>query len=135
MFHRPLFRHLGLVTVRTFETFYADALPVLMPPRDLVAAIYGESALKLVPGESLAEHLTTALERPEDHWDAVPQTRATWLGTIPSHSGCPSSMRSCTARGDPQRCREPTSTSTATISIDCASRRFRPCLMPRSSTP
>jgi hypothetical protein len=74
--HRPLFRHLGLVTVRTFETFYADALPVLMLPRDLVAAIYGESALKLVPGESLAEHLITAMERPEDHWDAVLQTRS-----------------------------------------------------------
>ena len=25
--HRPLFRHLGLVTNRTFETFYADSLP------------------------------------------------------------------------------------------------------------
>jgi hypothetical protein len=76
VFHRPLFRHLGLVTVRTFETFYADALPVLMLPRDLVAAIYGEPALKLVPGEGLAEHLTTAMERPEDHWDAVLQTRS-----------------------------------------------------------
>jgi hypothetical protein len=76
VFHRPLFRHLGLVTVRTFETFYADALPVLMLPRDFVAAIYGEAALKLVPGESLAEHLATAMERPEDYWDAVIQTRS-----------------------------------------------------------
>ena len=33
VFHRPLFRHLGLVTNRTFETFYADTLPVLMLPR------------------------------------------------------------------------------------------------------
>ena len=32
VFHRPLFRHLGFVTNRTFETFYADALPVLMLP-------------------------------------------------------------------------------------------------------
>jgi hypothetical protein len=76
VFHRPLFRHLGLVTVRTFETFYADALPVLMLPRDLVAAIYGEAALKLVPGESLAEHFTLTMERPEDHWDAVLKTRS-----------------------------------------------------------
>jgi len=75
VFHRPLFRHLGLVTVRTFETFYADALPVLLLPRDLVAAIYGEAALELVPGDSLAEHLTLAMERPEDHWDAVLKTR------------------------------------------------------------
>ena len=48
--HRPLFRHLGFVTNRTFETFYADSLPVLMLPRDFVAAIYGEAALTLVPG-------------------------------------------------------------------------------------
>ena len=27
VFHRPLFRHLGFVTGRTFETFYADSLP------------------------------------------------------------------------------------------------------------
>jgi hypothetical protein len=74
--HRPLFRRLGLVTVRTFETFYADALPVLMLPRDLVAAIYGEAALKLVPGGSLAEHLIAAMKRPEDHWDAVLKTRS-----------------------------------------------------------
>ena len=45
VFHRPLFRHLGFVTNRTFETFYADSLPVLMLPRDFVAAIYGEAAL------------------------------------------------------------------------------------------
>ena len=58
VFHRPLFRHLGLVTIRTFETFYADTLPVLMLPRDLVAAIYGDAALTLVPGEIVAAHLT-----------------------------------------------------------------------------
>jgi hypothetical protein len=74
--HRPLFRHLGIVTVRTFETFYADALPVLMLPHDLVAAIYGEPAIKLIPGESLAEHLTAAMERPEEYWEAVLQTRS-----------------------------------------------------------
>ena len=45
VFHRPLFRHLGFVTNRTFETFYADTLPVLMLPRDFVAAIYGPAAL------------------------------------------------------------------------------------------
>ncbi len=51
--HRPLFRHLGLVTNRTFETFYADAIPVLMLPRDFVASIYGEAGLALVPGPGL----------------------------------------------------------------------------------
>lgn len=76
VFHRPLFRQLGFVTVRTFETFYADSLPVLMLPRDFVQAIYGEAALTLVPGDDLAAHLIDALERPEVYWDAMLQTRA-----------------------------------------------------------
>ena len=63
--HRPLFRHLGIVTNRTFETFYADSLPILLLPRDFVAAIYGEAALALVPGEDIAAHLDDALSRPE----------------------------------------------------------------------
>ena len=76
VFHRPLFRQLGFVTNRTFETFYADTLPVLMLPRDFVAAIYGPAALALVPGETLSAHLTDALRRPEPYWDAVLRTRS-----------------------------------------------------------
>jgi hypothetical protein len=75
VFHRPLFRHLGFVTNRTFETFYADTLPVLMLPRDFVSAIYGPAALALVPGEDVGAHLADALKRPELYWDAVLQTR------------------------------------------------------------
>ena len=76
VFHRPLFRHLGFVTNRTFETFYADTVPVLMLPREFVATIYGEAALALVPGESVAAHLEDVLRQPEVYWDAVLQTRA-----------------------------------------------------------
>jgi hypothetical protein len=76
VFHRPLFRHLGLVTVRTFETFYSDSLPVLMLPREFVSAIYGPAALPLVPGDDIAAHLKEALNHPEMYWDALLQTRA-----------------------------------------------------------
>jgi hypothetical protein len=76
VFHRPLSRHLGYVTVRTFETFEADALPVLMLPRDFVSAIYGPAALTLVPGDDVAAHMKDALRRPEPHWQAVLDTRA-----------------------------------------------------------
>jgi hypothetical protein len=74
--HRPLFRHLGIVTNRTFETFYADSLPILLLPRDFVTAIYGEAALALVPGADIASHLDDALSRPELYWEALLQTRA-----------------------------------------------------------
>jgi hypothetical protein len=76
VFHRPLFRHLGLVTNRTFETFYADTLPVLMLPRELVSAVLGPAALALVPGEDILAHLRDALRRPEPYWEAVLQTRS-----------------------------------------------------------
>lgn len=76
VFHRPLFRHLGFVTNRSFETFHADALPVLMLPRDFVAAIYGPAALRLVPDGDLAAHLKDALDHPEPYWEAVFATRA-----------------------------------------------------------
>jgi hypothetical protein len=76
VFHRPLFRHLGFVTIRTFETFYGDALPILMLPRDFVSAIYGPAASILVPGDDVGAFMTDALRRPEVYWEAVLQTRA-----------------------------------------------------------
>ena len=76
VFHRPLFRHLGYVTNRTFETFYADAVPVLMLPREFVASVYGSAALALVPGDDVAAHLTDVMNRTEVYWEAVLQTRS-----------------------------------------------------------
>jgi hypothetical protein len=76
VFHRPLFRHLGFATIRTFETFEADVLPVLMLPRDYVETTYGAAALALVPGEDVGAHLKDALRRPEPYWQAVLDTRA-----------------------------------------------------------
>lgn len=76
IFHRPLFRHLGFVTARTFETFHADAMPVLMLPIDFVTAIYGPAAALLVPQSGVAAHLSAALAEPERYWQAVLDTRA-----------------------------------------------------------
>ncbi len=73
--HRPLFRHLGFVTVRTFETFCADALPLLLLPRKQVRDILGEAALALVPEGDIATHMRDALRRPERYWEAVLETR------------------------------------------------------------
>lgn len=74
--HRPLFRHLGFVTNRSFETFHADTIPLLMLPKDFVKAIYGEAALALVPDGDPAALMKDALKRPEHYWDAVLRTRA-----------------------------------------------------------
>jgi hypothetical protein len=45
---RPLFSHLGLVTVRTFETPAANTIPLFAQDPAYVEAIYGEEALELV---------------------------------------------------------------------------------------
>jgi hypothetical protein len=73
--HRPLFRELGFVTNRTFETFYADTIPVLLLPEDFVEAIYGTAAKKLVPSQGVTKWLQDALKNPEAYWDAVLKTR------------------------------------------------------------
>ncbi len=74
--HRPLFEKLGFVTGRSFETFYADTLPVLMLEEDFVKKIYGSDALPLVTTyDKLADHLADAFENPVKYWDAVLKTR------------------------------------------------------------
>lgn len=74
--HRPVFKELGFVTNRTFETFYADTIPVLMLPPDFVERIYGPAALKLVPASGVTALLSDAMKNPEPYWDAVLKTRA-----------------------------------------------------------
>jgi len=76
VFHRPLFRELGFVTNRTFETFYADTIPILMLPEPFVERLYGAPAKKLVPSQGVARFISDALKDPESYWDAVLKTRA-----------------------------------------------------------
>jgi hypothetical protein len=73
--HRPLFRKLNYVTIRSFETFEADALPILMLPKDFVRDVYGPAALTLVPDDNVAALMLDALEQPEKYWDALLKTR------------------------------------------------------------
>ena len=81
IFHRPLFNQLGLVTNRTFETFCADTIPLLMLPRradrgDLRArrAAAGAGRRRGRPPEDMCA-------APRVYWDAVLKTRPTWPST------------------------------------------------------
>jgi hypothetical protein len=76
VFHRPLFKELGFVTNRSFETFYADSIPILLLPEAFVEKIYGAAAKKLVPSSGVASFIADALKTPEVYWDAVLKTRA-----------------------------------------------------------
>jgi hypothetical protein len=73
--HRPLFRELGFVTNRTFATFCADTIPLLMLPQSLVEAIYGPSAEPLRIDRDIAGHVSQILHDPEPYWQAVLDTR------------------------------------------------------------
>jgi hypothetical protein len=73
--HRPLFNQLGLVTNRTFSTFYADTIPMLMQPAELVQSTYGPDAATLAPGDDVTTWLKDALRRPEHYRAAAQKTR------------------------------------------------------------
>jgi hypothetical protein len=73
--HRPLFNHLGLVTNRTFETFCADTIPLLILPENVVETIYGPDARPLAPDDDVTKRLEDILRRPEVYWEAVLKTR------------------------------------------------------------
>jgi hypothetical protein len=75
IFHRPLFNALGLVTNRTFETFLADTLPLVMLPETLAEAIYGPDVRPLVPGDDIAGRLADMMRDPEPYWEAVLRVR------------------------------------------------------------
>jgi hypothetical protein len=74
--HRPLFNELGLVTNRTFETFCADTIPLLMVPDRYLDDVYGSSARLLIPDRDLTGRLRDMMRHPEPYWDAVQTTRA-----------------------------------------------------------
>jgi hypothetical protein len=73
--HRPLFNELGFVTNRTFATFCADTIPLLMLPEDLTASIYGASAGPLRLGSDITGDVARILRNPTPYWQAVLDTR------------------------------------------------------------
>jgi hypothetical protein len=67
---RPVLHHLKHLTLKYFEIFYADTIPLLMLDEDLAVAVYGEAARELVLPGRVAEKLLDSLRRP-DHYRSV----------------------------------------------------------------
>lgn len=74
IFYRPLFRELGCVTNRVFETFCAATLPLVFLPEEFAAAIYGPAVRKLIP-RNVAEYLQDVMRDPEPYAAAVAAVR------------------------------------------------------------
>ena len=72
---RPLLRHLRHLTLKYFEIFCADTIPLLMLDRDHVEAVYGPAARELVLSGNVAAKLLDALRRPDDYRAVVDEVR------------------------------------------------------------
>lgn len=72
---RPVLHHLKHLTLKYFEIFYADTIPLLMLDEDLAVAVYGPAARELVLREHIAGKLLDALRRPAHYRDAVRDVR------------------------------------------------------------
>ncbi len=75
IFHRPLFNELGLVTNRTFETFLADTIPLVMLPEPFATSIYGPNVRPLLPETDIAKQLERIHLDPERYWEAISLVR------------------------------------------------------------
>jgi hypothetical protein len=69
---RPVLHHLKHLTLKYFEIFYADTIPLLMLDPTLAVAVYGPAAKELILPGRVAEKLLDALQRP-DHYRGIVQ--------------------------------------------------------------
>jgi hypothetical protein len=72
---RPILSHLKHLTLKYFEIFYADTIPLLMLPDDLVEAVYGPAARELTLPGRVAEKVLDALRRPDHYRGLVEDVR------------------------------------------------------------
>ena len=72
---RPVLHHLRHLTLKYFEIFYADTIPLLMLDADHAADVYGPAARELtLPGRA-DEKILDALTRPAHYRDIVQDVR------------------------------------------------------------
>jgi hypothetical protein len=67
---RPVLRHLKHLTLKYFEVFCADTIPLLMLDADHAEAVYGPSGRELSLPGAVARKLLDALRRP-DHYRGI----------------------------------------------------------------
>lgn len=67
---RPILHHLKHLTLKYFEIFYADTIPLLMLDEDHAATVYGPAGRELTLSGDVADKLLDALRRP-DHYRGV----------------------------------------------------------------
>jgi hypothetical protein len=72
---RPVLRRLKHLTLKYFEIFCADTIPLLMLDSDHAEAVYGPAGRELTLPGRVAEKLLDALRRPNHYRDVVEDVR------------------------------------------------------------
>lgn len=72
---RPLLRHLKHLTLKYFEVFCADTIPLLLFDADHAEAIYGPAGRELSLSGRVGEKLLDALRRPDYYQEIVADVR------------------------------------------------------------
>jgi hypothetical protein len=72
---RPLLQHIKHLTMRYFEEFCADTIPLLMLQPDVAEAVYGPAGRELTLPGRVAEKVLDALKRPAHYRDIVEDVR------------------------------------------------------------
>jgi len=72
---RPVLHHLRHLTLKYFEIFYADTIPLLMLEENHAIAVYGPAARELTLRGRVAEKISDALRRPDHYREVVQDVR------------------------------------------------------------
>jgi hypothetical protein len=72
---RPILHHLRHLTLKYFEIFYADTIPLLMLDPDHAEAVYGPASRELVLIDRAAAKIVDALRRPGHYRGIVEDVR------------------------------------------------------------
>ncbi|MBO0764830.1 MAG: hypothetical protein J2P50_09625 [Hyphomicrobiaceae bacterium] len=72
---RPFLAHVKHLTLRYFEEFCADTIPLLMVGNDLAEAVYGPAGRELTLPGRVAEKMLDALKRPDYYREVVEDVR------------------------------------------------------------
>jgi hypothetical protein len=72
---RPVLHHLKHITLKYFEIFYADTIPLLMLDPAIAEEVYGPAARELMLRENIADKILDALARPGHYRDVVAAVR------------------------------------------------------------
>lgn len=72
---RPVLHQLKHITLKYFEIFYADTIPLLMLDPDIAEAVYGPASRELMLNENISDKILDALARPDHYRDVVVSVR------------------------------------------------------------